>query len=161
MAPLGLKDYKLGWQIIHDNEAAYKQGMLQNANSLDAYSIQLQEAIRTPDQIQSMIFDFNSNIKTDDLQDAITNGDIDIQGAKTELIKRLVKSRNEVSQKGYNEKLAAQKAKLAARQAGKNVPKSLSLEEQQEIAQIDAIRKANPGETDDWYAAALAKEMNR
>ena len=49
-----------------------------------------------------MIVDFNSNIKTDDLQDAITNGDIDIQGAKTELIRRLVKSRNEVSQKGYN-----------------------------------------------------------
>jgi len=145
MAPLGLKDYKLGLQIINDNEAAYKQGMLQNANSLDAYSIQLQEAIRTPDQIQSMIFDFNSNIKTDDLQDAITNGDIDIQGAKTELIKRLVNSRNEVSQKGYNEKLAVQKAKLQASDAAAAKDRKDANDEfDRRLAEKNANKPTNP-----------------
>ena len=161
MAPLGLKDYKLGLQIINDNEAAYQRGMLQNANSLDAYRIQLEQAISTPDQIQSMIFDFNSNIKTDDLQDAITNGDIDIQAAKTELIKRLVNSRNQVSQKGYNEKLAAQIAMKNPKPGGGNsqTPTPPTLEEQREIAQLAAIRKDDPGQSEEYYAEKLKEAL--
>ena len=161
MAPLGLKDYKLGLQIINDNEAAYRRGMLQNANSLDAYSIQLQQAISTPDQIQSMIFDFNSNIKTDDLQDAITNGNIDIQEAKTELIKRLVNSRNEVSLKGYNEKLADQKARIKTKTT--ETPTTTTDPVKKSNKELNAIladiKEAKPGLTDAEYSKLLREYL--
>jgi hypothetical protein len=118
-APLGLKDYKLANSIVKDNENAFKAGKLQNASSLDAYRLQLEQSISTPDQIQSMIFDFNNQIKTRDLQDAITGGGMELLDAKDELINRLVNSRNEVSRKGYNNARASSQAAYDLKQKRK------------------------------------------
>jgi hypothetical protein len=108
--PLIAKDYKMAIGIINDNEAAFKAGKPQNSNSLKAYRLQLEQKLRNQDSVKSMIFDFNDELNTTDLQDAITDGSMDITQARERFIDRMVNSRQEVSQQGYNDKVSRSQA---------------------------------------------------
>ena len=110
MTPLPLKDFKLGISLLKGNEAAYSAGQRQTSTSLDLYRMQLEEALQNPDSVQSMIFDFNDEMETTDLQDGITSGALNIDQARDIFIDRMVNSRNEVSLQGYNRKVQQSQA---------------------------------------------------
>mgnify|MGYP001293297008 CR=1 FL=1 len=109
--PLIVKDFVLAKGILNDNEAAYKSGRLQNTNSLNSYKLSLEQKMQNPNVVKSMIFDFNDELTTTDIQDMITGGKIDINQARDMLIDRLVESRKAVSQQGYNEKIERDRIK--------------------------------------------------
>ena len=111
------KDYKMAIGIIKDNESAFTAGKPQNENSLKAYRLQLEQQLRNQNTVKSMIFDFNDELNTKDLQDAITDGSIDIFQAKEEFINRMVNSRQQVSQQGYDDKVNKSQANYNKREA--------------------------------------------
>jgi hypothetical protein len=108
--PLIDKDYKTAIGIIKDNESAYTAGKPQNKNSLKAYRLQLEQQLRNQNTVKSLIFDFNDELDTQDLQDAISEGSIDMTQAREEFINRMVNSRQQVSQEGYNNKVSKSQA---------------------------------------------------
>ncbi len=110
MEPLVLKDFKLGTELLKQNEAAYSAGQKQTPSSLGLYRLQLEQAMRNPDSVQSMIFDFNDEFETTDLQDGITTGSLNLDQARDIFIDRMVNSRNEVSLQGYNRKVQQSQA---------------------------------------------------
>ena len=115
--PLIIKDYQLATSIINDNEAAYKSGKPANENSLKAYRLQLEQKLSSQDAVKSMIFDFNDELGTTDLQDAITSGAMNVPQAKEEFINRMVNSRRQVSQQGYNEQVARSQSNYNRKEA--------------------------------------------
>lgn len=110
MQPLPLKDFKLGISLLKGNEAAYSAGKRQTSTSLDLYRMQLEQSLQNPDSVQSMIFDFNDELETTDLQDGITSGALNMDQARDIFIDRMVNSRNEVSLQGYNRKVQQSQA---------------------------------------------------
>lgn len=111
---LVLKDYKLGLGLLKNNEAAYKAATPQSEASLNMYRLELEQGLQNPDSVKSMIFDFNDELETTDLQDAITSGEIDVDDARELFIDRMVNSRKNVSQQGYDEKVAKARSRKQA-----------------------------------------------
>ena len=118
--PLIAKDFKTAIGIINDNETAYKAGKPQNKNSLNSYRLQLEQQLSNQDSVKSLIFDFNDELDTTDLQDAITSGSMDMTQVREEFINRMVNSREQVSQQGYDNARANSQAAYDLKQKRKN-----------------------------------------
>ena len=104
-----LKDYKLGGEILTKNESVRKAGDLVSPESEKLYRIELESAFASQDALRSFIYDFEDEFPTEDLgtlwEENPDNGKV-VQEIKKELIDRLITSRREAGQAGYNEKQA-------------------------------------------------------
>jgi len=101
-----LKDYKLAKSLITGNEAAFKANQLQNEYSLASYRVSLEQQLENEDALSSMIFDFNTELKVDDIQEGITNGSMNMTQARDVFIDRMVAARKEVSAAGVADYVA-------------------------------------------------------
>lgn len=99
-----LKDYKLGVDLLKQNETVRKSGELVNADAEKMYRLQLQTAFANQDSLRSFIYDFEDEFPTEDLgklwEENPNNGDV-INQIRSEVINRLVNSRIQAGQAGY------------------------------------------------------------
>jgi len=104
-----LKDYKLGGEILTKNESVRKAGDLVSPESEKLYRIELESAFASQDALRSFIYDFEDEFPTEDLgtlwEENPDNGKV-VQEIRKKLIDRLITSRREAGQAGYNEKQA-------------------------------------------------------
>jgi len=102
-----LKDYKLGVDLLKQNETVRKSGELVNADAEKMYRLQLQTAFANQDSLRSFIYDFEDEFPTEDLgklwEENPNNGDV-INQIRGEVINRLVNSRIQAGQAGYSQK---------------------------------------------------------
>jgi hypothetical protein len=102
-----LKDYKLGVDLLKQNETVRKSGQLVNADAEKMYRLQLQTAFANQDSLRSFIYDFEDEFPTEDLgklwEENPNNGDV-INQIRGEVINRLVNSRIQAGQAGYSQK---------------------------------------------------------
>lgn len=102
-----LKDYKLGVDLLKQNEAVRKSGQLVNADAEKMYRLQLQTAFANQDSLRSFIYDFEDEFPTEDLgklwEENPNNGDV-INQIRSEVINRLVNSRIQAGQAGYSQR---------------------------------------------------------
>jgi hypothetical protein len=102
-----LKDYKLGVDLLKQNETVRKSGQLVNADAEKMYRLQLQTAFANQDSLRSFIYDFEDEFPTEDLgklwEENPNNGDV-VNQIRGEVINRLVNSRIQAGQAGYSQK---------------------------------------------------------
>ena len=102
-----LKDYKLGVDLLKQNETVRKSGQLVNADAEKMYRLQLQTAFANQDSLRSFIYDFEDEFPTEDLgklwEENPNNGDV-INQIRGEVINRLVNSRIQAGQAGYSQR---------------------------------------------------------
>ena len=99
-----LKDYKLGVDLLKQNETVRKSGQLVNADAEKMYRLQLQTAFANQDSLRSFIFDFEDEFPTEQLGIAWEDGTMTVDEIRKETIERLIESRKKAGQDGYNEK---------------------------------------------------------
>lgn len=99
-----LKDYKLGVDLLTQNETVRKSGQLVKEDAEKMYRLQLQTAFANQDSLRSFIYDFEDEFPTEDLGTAWEEGTMTVDEIRKETIKRLILSRKKAGQDGYNEK---------------------------------------------------------
>jgi len=101
-----LKDYKLGVDLLKQNETVRKSGQLVSDDAQKMYRLQLQTSFANQDSLRSFIYDFEDEFPTEDLgklwEENPNNGDV-INQIRGQVIDRLVKSRVEAGQAGYSQ----------------------------------------------------------
>lgn len=111
-----LKDYKLGVDLLKQNETVRKSGQLVSADAEKMYRLQLQTAFANQDSLRSFIYDFEDEFPTEDLgrlwEENPGNGDV-INQIRGEVINRLVNSRIQAGQAGYAQKQSSVKPTAA------------------------------------------------
>jgi len=104
-----LKDYKLGVDLLKQNETVRKSGQLVSDDAQKMYRLQLQTSFANQDSLRSFIYDFEDEFPTEDLgklwEENPNNGDV-INQIRGQVIDRLVKSRVEAGQAGYSQNKA-------------------------------------------------------
>lgn len=99
-----LKDYKLGVDLLNQNETVRRSGQLVSDDAQRMYRLQLQTAFANQDSLRSFIYDFEDEFPTEDLgklwEENPNNGDV-INQIRGEVINRLVNSRIQAGQAGY------------------------------------------------------------
>ena len=102
-----LKDYKLGVDLLKQNETVRKSGELVNADAEKMYRLQLQTAFANQDSLRSFIYDFEDEFPTEDLgklwEENPNNGEV-INQIRGQVIDRLVNSRIQAGQAGYSQR---------------------------------------------------------
>jgi len=99
-----LKDYKLGVDILKQNETVRQSGQLVNADAEKIYRLQLQTAFANQDSLRSFIFDFEDEFPTEQLGIAWEKGTMTVDEIRAATIDRLIESYKKAGQDGYNEK---------------------------------------------------------
>ena len=102
-----LKDYKLGVDLLNQNETVRRSGQLVSDDAQRMYRLQLQTAFANQDSLRSFIYDFEDEFPTEDLgklwEENPNNGDV-INQIRGEVINRLVNSRIQAGQAGYSQR---------------------------------------------------------
>ncbi len=111
-----LKDYKLGVDLLKQNETVRRSGQLVSDDAQRMYRLQLQTAFANQDSLRSFIYDFEDEFPTEDLgklwEENPGNGDV-INQIRGEVINRLVNSRIQAGQAGYAQKQSSVKPTAA------------------------------------------------
>jgi len=102
-----LKDYKLGVDLLKQNETVRTSGQLVSNDAQKMYRLKLQTAFANQDSLRSFIYDFEDEFPTEDLgklwEENPNNGDV-INQIRGEVINRLVNSRIQAGQAGYSQR---------------------------------------------------------
>lgn len=111
-----IKDYKLATSILKGNEEVYRAGIKISPNdpSMKSYRLQLEQSLADEDSLTSILYDYEDELPTGSILKRMDSGELDLAGARTELVNLLSNARVAVSNEGYNAKeqrLAVKKAK--------------------------------------------------
>ena len=110
-----LKDYKLGVDLLKQNETVRQSGQLVSDDAQRMYRLQLQTAFANQDSLRSFIYDFEDEFPTEDLgklwEENQNNGDV-INQIRGEVINRLVNSRIQAGQAGYAQRQSSSGGKF-------------------------------------------------
>ena len=101
-----LKDSKLALGILKDNETIYNkgtQGGVINPEMLKSYEAKLTSDLQNEDALNSVLYDFESELNVDDIATRVTDNTLSLDGARTEVVKRLVNARKGVFAEGKKE----------------------------------------------------------
>ena len=98
-----LKDNRLALGILKDNETIYskgKQGGVINPEMLKSYEAKLTSDLQNEDALKSLLYDFESELNTADIAKKVTDNDLSLDEARTEVVSRLVNARKSVFTEG-------------------------------------------------------------
>ena len=98
-----LKDTKFLNGLSKTSETAYNSGLSGKSNNpyaQKAYNQSLDDALQNEDTLRSIIFDFQAEAELKDIGDNLDNGVITLEGARTEVKKRLLKAREDAFKDG-------------------------------------------------------------
>ena len=118
MAEPFVKDTKFLNSLNSTSENAYNNGAAgknDNQYAQDSYDQSLDSALQNEDTLNSIIYDFKSEVKLDDVGIKLDNGTYTIKEARDEVKSRLLVARNQAFKDGKKEyDIKQNKAKLAA-----------------------------------------------
>lgn len=141
-----IKDYKLATSILKGNEQVYKSGVKISPDdpSMKSYRLQLEQSLADEDSLISILYDYEDELPTGSILKRIDSGELDLTGARTELVNLLSNARVDVSNKGYS---AKQSRELVKKREGGNVvnnktPEWIALKEKQ-LRSIDNYQLVN------------------
>ena len=98
-----LKDTKFLNGLSKTSETAYNSGLSGKSNNpyaQKAYNQSLDDALQNEDTLRSIIFDFQAEAELKDVGKKLDNGGITLEGARTEVKKRLLKAREDAFEDG-------------------------------------------------------------
>ena len=136
MAEPFVKDTKFLNSLNSTSENAYNNGAAgknDNQYAQDSYDQSLDSALQNEDTLNSIIYDFKSEVKLDDVGNNLDNGTFTIEQAREEVKKRLLVARNQAFKDGKKEydreqaKVNAPKQTSSQIAASKKVTKKLEL----------------------------------
>ena len=136
MAEPFVKDTKFLNSLNSTSENAYNNGAAgknDNQYAQDSYDQSLDSALQNEDTLNSIIYDFKSEVKLDDVGNNLDNGTFTIEQAREEVKKRLLVARNQAFKDGKKEydreqaKVDAPKQTSSQIAASKKVTKKLEL----------------------------------
>ena len=136
MAEPFVKDTKFLNSLNSTSESAYNNGAAgknDNQYAQDSYDQSLDSALQNEDTLNSIIYDFKSEVKLDDVGNNLDNGTFTIEQAREEVKKRLLVARNQAFKDGKKEydreqaKVNAPKQTSSQIAASKKVTKKLEL----------------------------------
>jgi len=115
-----IKDYKLATSILKGNEEVYRAGIKisQNDPSMKSYRLQLEQSLADEDSLTSILYDYEDELPTGSILKRMNSGELDLAGARTELVNLLSNARVDVSNEGFNAKEQRESARKAK---GRNV----------------------------------------
>ncbi len=136
MAEPFVKDTKFLNSLNATSESAYNNGAAgknDNQYAQDSYDQSLDSALQNEDTLNSIIYDFKSEVKLDDVGNNLDNGTFTIEQAREEVKSRLLVARNQAFKDGKKEydreqaKVDAPKQTSSQIAASKKVTKKLEL----------------------------------
>jgi len=136
MAEPFVKDTKFLNSLNATSESAYNNGAAgknDNQYAQDSYDQSLDSALQNEDTLNSIIYDFKSEVKLDDVGNNLDNGTYTIEQAREEVKSRLLVARNQAFKDGKKEydreqaKVDAPKQTSSQIAASKKVTKKLEL----------------------------------
>ena len=136
MAEPFVKDTKFLNSLNSTSENAYNNGAAgknDNQYAQDSYDQSLDSALQNEDTLNSIIYDFKSEVKLDDVGNKLDNGTFTIEQAREEVKSRLLVARNQAFKDGKKEydreqaKVDAPKQTSSQIAASKKITKKLEL----------------------------------
>jgi hypothetical protein len=136
MAEPFVKDTKFLNSLNATSESAYNNGAAgknDNQYAQDSYDQSLDSALQNEDTLNSIIYDFKSEVKLDDVGNNLDNGTFTIEQARKEVKSRLLVARNQAFKDGKKEydreqaKVDAPKQTSSQIAASKKITKKLEL----------------------------------
>ena len=136
MAEPFVKDTKFLNSLNSTSENAYNNGAAgknDNQYAQDSYDQSLDSALQNEDTLRSIIYDFKSEVKLDDVGNNLDNGTYTIEQAREEVKSRLLVARNQAFKDGKKEydreqaKVNAPKQTSSQIAASKKITKKLEL----------------------------------
>jgi hypothetical protein len=136
MAEPFVKDTKFLNSLNSTSENAYNNGAAgknDNQYAQDSYDQSLDSALQNEDTLNSIIYDFKSEVKLDDVGNNLDNGTFTIEQAREEVKSRLLVARNQAFKDGKKEydreqaKVDAPKQTSSQIAASKKITKKLEL----------------------------------
>lgn len=106
MAEPFVKDTKFLNSLNSTSESAYNNGAAgknDNQYAQDSYDQSLDSALQNEDTLRSIIYDFKSEVKLDDVGNNLDNGTYTIEQAREEVKSRLLVARNQAFKDGKKE----------------------------------------------------------